>query len=107
MCVCTDADGCISLTMPVDVCQCCRLLMFVFLPLFESLSLLLNLVNKQSESESRSGRPGLPFQTKQNKNDFCGRKTARKKKKNLARTREDRRDSQPPPEQQMLTPSLP
>ena len=35
----------------VDVRQCCHLLMFVCLPLFETLSLLLNLVNKESESE--------------------------------------------------------
>ena len=43
-------DGCIPLTMLVDVCQCCRLLIFVCLPPFETLSLLLNLVNKESES---------------------------------------------------------
>ena len=40
--------------MLVDVCQCCRLLMFVLLPLFKTLSLLLNLVNKESESELES-----------------------------------------------------
>ena len=68
--VCVDADGCISLTMLADVCQCCRLLMFVFLQLFETLSLLLNLVNKQSESESRSGRPGLPSQNKTKQKRF-------------------------------------
>ena len=43
------ADGCIPLNMLVDVCQCCRLLMFVCLPPFETLSLLLNLVSKESE----------------------------------------------------------
>ena len=43
-------DGCIPYTVLVDVCQCCRLLMFVLLLLFKTLSLLLNLVNKESES---------------------------------------------------------
>ena len=40
----------------VDVYQCCRLLiiMFVRLPLFNTLPLLLNLANKDSESECRS-----------------------------------------------------
>ena len=37
--------------MLADICQCCRLLIFVYLPLFETLSML-NLVNKDSESES-------------------------------------------------------
>ena len=37
--------------MSVDVCQCCCLLMFVCLSLFETHSLLLSLVNKESESE--------------------------------------------------------
>ena len=36
--------------MSADVCQCCCLLIFVCLPLFETLSML-NLVNKDSESE--------------------------------------------------------
>ena len=31
------------------LCQCCRLLMFVCLPPFETLSLLLDLVSKESE----------------------------------------------------------
>ena len=35
-----DADGCIPLTILVDVCRCCRLLMFISLPLLETLSLL-------------------------------------------------------------------
>ena len=30
-----DADGCIPLTMLVGVCQCCRLLIFVCLQLFD------------------------------------------------------------------------
>ena len=47
--VVTGADRCIPLTMLVDVCQCCRLLICVCLPPFETLSLLLNLVNKESE----------------------------------------------------------
>ena len=37
-CVC-DAHGCIPLITLVDVCQCCRLLMFVCLPPFKTLSL--------------------------------------------------------------------
>ena len=41
------ADGCIILTMLVDVCQCCDLIMFMCLPLFETRSLLYNLVNKE------------------------------------------------------------
>ena len=41
-------DGCVPLNVSVDVCQCCHLLMFVCLPLFETLSLLLNLMNKES-----------------------------------------------------------
>ena len=38
-CVCCvgGADGCIPLNMLVDVCQCCCLLMFICLPLFETL----------------------------------------------------------------------
>ena len=54
VCVCCfgGADGCISPTMLEDVCQCCRLLMLVCLPLFYTLSLLFNFVNKDSESES-------------------------------------------------------
>ena len=43
------ADECIPLTTLVDVCLCCRLLMFVCLPLFETLSLSLNLVNKEAD----------------------------------------------------------
>ena len=43
LCACVycsgNADGCIALTMLVDVCQCCRLLMFICLSLFETLSL--------------------------------------------------------------------
>ena len=39
------------LIMLVDVCQCCRLLMFACSSLFKTLSLSLNLVNKTSESE--------------------------------------------------------
>ena len=35
----------------VDVCQCCCLLMFCMLTAFETLSLLQNLVNKESESK--------------------------------------------------------
>ena len=31
------ADGCIPLNMLADVCQCCCLLMFICLPLFEIL----------------------------------------------------------------------
>ena len=45
------ADVCILLTTLVDVCQCCLLLMFVCLPLFKTPFLLLNLVNKESESD--------------------------------------------------------
>ena len=44
-------DGCIHFIVLVHVCQCCRLLMFVCLLLFKTLSLLLNLVNKESEPE--------------------------------------------------------
>ena len=40
VCCSGDADGCIPLTMLDDVCQCCRLLMFIGLPLFETFSLL-------------------------------------------------------------------
>ena len=44
VCVCVrcfvGADGSIPLTMLADVCQSCRLLMFVCLLLFETLSLL-------------------------------------------------------------------
>ena len=44
-------DRYIPLTMLVDACQCCRLLMFVICLLhFETLSLLLNLVNKNLKS---------------------------------------------------------
>ena len=52
VCVCVvvgGVDRCIPLTILVDACQCCCLLMFVRLPLFKTLSLLLNLVNKESE----------------------------------------------------------
>ena len=52
VCVVVSGDRCIPLTMLVDVCKSCRLLMFVYLPLFKTLSLLLNLVNKESESEN-------------------------------------------------------
>ena len=53
-CVCvhvllTSTDGCVPLTMLVDECQCCHLFIFVCLLLFETLSLLLNLVNKESK----------------------------------------------------------
>ena len=48
---CGDADGCMPLTMLVDVCHRCRLLTFIRWPLFETLSLLENLVNKESESD--------------------------------------------------------
>ena len=50
VCVCcfVGADVCIPLTMLVDVCQSCHLLMFVCLPLFETLSLLSNVMNKES-----------------------------------------------------------
>ena len=44
------ANRCILLIMLVSVCQCCRLLMFICLPPFETLSLLLNLVNTDSEN---------------------------------------------------------
>ena len=45
-----DVDGCIRLIILVNVCQCCYLLMFVgCLLVFRTLSLLLNLVNKESE----------------------------------------------------------
>ena len=42
LCVCcfVGADGCIPLTVLVDECQCCRLLMFICLPIFETLSIL-------------------------------------------------------------------
>ena len=42
VCVCcfVGVDGCRPLTMLVDVCQCCRLLTFICLPFFETLSLL-------------------------------------------------------------------
>ena len=42
------ADGLIRLIMLVNVYQCCRLLMCVYLTLFKTLSLPLNLVNKNS-----------------------------------------------------------
>ena len=38
----------------VDVCQCCCLLKFICLPLFGTLSLLWNLVNKEFEFENNS-----------------------------------------------------
>ena len=41
-------DGGTPLTTSADVCQRCCVLMFACLPLLETLSLLLNLVNKQS-----------------------------------------------------------
>ena len=51
-CVCfVGADGCIPLSMLIDVCQCCCLLLFICLPPFDTLSLLQNLVTKDSESE--------------------------------------------------------
>ena len=52
MCVCVfgGADRCIPLTMLVDVCHCCHLLMYHLL-LFKTLSLS-DLVKKESESES-------------------------------------------------------
>ena len=50
-CVVVGADACILLIMIADVCQCSSLGMFVCLPLFTTLSLLLNLVNKESGSE--------------------------------------------------------
>ena len=37
------ADGCIALTMLVDVCQCCCLLMFVCLPLSRDTFLVVKL----------------------------------------------------------------
>ena len=54
MCVCVcvvvvGADGRIPLSMLVDVCQCCRVLECVRLPLFKTFCLLFNLVNKTSE----------------------------------------------------------
>ena len=45
------ADGCIPLTMLVDACQCCCLLVCM-LTAFETFSLL-NLVNKESESKAQ------------------------------------------------------
>ena len=44
-------DRCIPLTIQADVdaCPCCYLLMFVRVPLFKTLSMLLSLVNKESE----------------------------------------------------------
>ena len=41
----------LPLIMFIDVCQCCRLLMFVCLSRFKAISLLSNLVNKESESD--------------------------------------------------------
>ena len=53
VCVCVvvvvGADGCIPLSMLVDICQCCRVLECVHLPLFKTLCLLFNLVNKTAE----------------------------------------------------------
>lgn len=46
----------VNTSMLVDVRQCCRLLMFVYLPLFKTISLLLNLVNKESEYQLVSAR---------------------------------------------------
>ena len=43
---------CIPLTMLDDVCQCCRLLMFVCSPPFKTPCSLLNLMKKESEAES-------------------------------------------------------
>ena len=40
VCCFVGADGCIPVTMLVDEGQCCGLLMFICLPLFETLSLL-------------------------------------------------------------------
>ena len=44
-------NRCIPLTILVDVdaCPCCHLLMFVRIPLFKTPSMLLSLVNKESE----------------------------------------------------------
>ena len=39
VCCLGDVGGCIFLIMPVDVRRCCRLLMFICLPLFETPSL--------------------------------------------------------------------
>ena len=39
MCCFVGADECVPLTVLVDVCQCCRLLMFECLPPFKTLSL--------------------------------------------------------------------
>ena len=47
--VVTDGDECMLLITLVDACQYC-LFMFVYSPYFETLSLLLNLVNKEFES---------------------------------------------------------
>ena len=47
------AHGCIPLTMLVDVCQCCRLLMFVCLPLLKTILLMLNSVNKEYQPVSK------------------------------------------------------
>ena len=41
------ADGCILLTMLVDVCPCCCFTYICMLTAFETLSLLQNLVNKE------------------------------------------------------------
>ena len=41
------------LTMSADVCQCCCVLTFICLPLLKTLSLLLNLVNKQSDVKKK------------------------------------------------------
>ena len=49
LCVCCWCRWCILLFMLLDACQCCLLLLCVCLPLFKSLSLLLNWINKQSE----------------------------------------------------------
>lgn len=49
-CVVVGTDG-ILLIMIADVCQCSLLLMYVCLPLFNTLFLLLNLMKKESGSE--------------------------------------------------------
>ena len=60
MCVCAfgccfvGANGCVPLTMLVDVCQCCCLLMFVCLPFLRHFPCCKNLENKESESEDNA-----------------------------------------------------
>ena len=56
--------GCVytsSLTMLADVRQCCRLLIFICLTPFETLSLLQNLVNKESDSDITHLNRQVPF----------------------------------------------